>query len=94
MVVDENIGGIILTSTFKQYTKPRGFKLHFCRKSDPESKGKIEDVIQYVKKNFLYNRPYYELEDLNTEALAWLGRTANRLAHNYTKKSTPKRVYH
>ncbi len=87
MVVDENLGEIILTSTFSQYIKSRSFKLHFCRKADPESKGKVENVIQYVKKNFLYNRPYQEIEALNIEAIAWLARTANYLPHNYTKKS-------
>lgn len=87
MVVDENLGKIILTSTFRQYTKSRSFKLHFCRKADPESKGKVENVIQYVKKNFLYNRLYQEIEALNIEAIAWLARTANYLPHNYTKKS-------
>lgn len=87
MLVDENIGDLLLTSTFKQYTKSRSFKLHFCRKSDPQSKGKIENVIQYVKKNFLYNRTYYDQQTLNTEALAWLARTANFLPHNFTKKT-------
>lgn len=87
MLVDENMGDLILTSTFKQYTRSRNFILHFCRKADPESKGKIENVIQYVKKNFLYNRPYSDIETLNTEAIAWLARTANAVEHNYTKKS-------
>lgn len=87
MVVDENLGDVILTSTFKQYTKSRSFKLHFCRKADPESKGKVENVVQYVKKNFLYNRLYSDIENLNTEAVAWLARTANHLPHNNTKKS-------
>lgn len=87
MVVDENIGDIILTSAFKSYTKSKSFKLHFCRKADPESKGKVENVIQYVKKNFLYNRSYFDIENLNKEALDWLGRTANYLPHNFTKKS-------
>jgi predicted DNA-binding protein (UPF0278 family) len=86
MLVDENLGELLLTSVFKQYTKSRSFKLHFCRKSDPESKGKIENVIQYVKKNFLYNRAYSDQESLNAEALGWLGRTANYLPHNFTKK--------
>ena len=86
MVVDENIGDIILTSVFKSYTKSRSFDLHFCRKADPESKGKVENVVQYVKKNFLYNRVYIEIEAINMETLAWLGRTANALPHNYTKK--------
>jgi len=92
LIVDENIGDILLTHVFKQYTRSRGFKLHFCRKSDPESKGKIENVVQYVKKNFLYNRLYSDLNDLNTEALCWLGRTANHLVHNLTKKA-PENEY-
>ncbi len=87
MVIDENLGDIILTATFKQYTRSRSFKMHFCRKADPESKGKIENVVQYVKKNFLYNRLYSDLQTLNEQAIAWLGRTANHLPHNYTKKS-------
>lgn len=87
MLVDENMGDLILTATFKQYTKSRRFHLHFCRKADPESKGKVENVIQYVKKNFLYNRVYHDLDTLNAEVLAWLGRTANHLTHNYTKKA-------
>ncbi|MDA3883026.1 MAG: IS21 family transposase [Bacteroidales bacterium] len=87
MVVDENLGDIILTHAFKQYTKSRSFNLHFCRKADPESKGKVENVVQYVKKNFLYNRHYSDLETLNNETIAWLARTANYLPHNSTKKS-------
>ena len=92
MIVDENIGDVILTSDFKQYTQSRKFKLHFCRKSDPESKGKIENVIQYIKKNFLYNRVYSDLEILNTQSSQWLERTANYLPHNYTKK-TPQNEF-
>lgn len=87
MVVDENLGDVILTHDFKQYTRTRSFNLHFCRKADPESKGKVENVVQYVKKNFLYNRVFHDIENLNTEAVAWLGRTANYLPHNTTKLS-------
>jgi transposase len=59
MMVDENLGHIILTETFRKYAKARGFQIHFCRKADPESKGKIENVIKYVKINFLTNRMRY-----------------------------------
>lgn len=64
-IVDENKGDIILTDRFKAYTRERKFKLHFCRKSDPESKGKVENVIKYVKQSFLYNRPFEDIEVLN-----------------------------
>ena len=78
---------LLLTTDFCQYVKARGYRLHFCSKADPESKGKVESVIQYVKKNFLYNRPYTDLETLNDEALVWMGRTANYLKHHVTKIS-------
>ena len=86
MVVDENIGNVILTDDFRNYTRSKNFKRHFCRKADPESKGKVENVVGYVKKNFLYNRRYLDLETLNTQSLAWLGRTGNNNIHNLTKK--------
>src|SRR5690554_3238314 len=38
LIVSENMGDVILTSTFKKYAISRGIKLHFCRKSDPQSK--------------------------------------------------------
>jgi len=87
MVVDENMGQVLLTAAFKAYVRLVGFKLHFCRKADPQSKGKVENVVGYVKKNFLYNRTYQDLSSLNEQALAWLGRTANYLPHNVTKQS-------
>ena len=37
-------------------TLHRGLKIHLCRKSDPESKGKIEAGVKYVKHNFLPGR--------------------------------------
>src|SRR5690606_30323742 len=46
-MVSENNGDLMLTAVFKQYVRSKGFKLHFCRKSDPESKGKVENVIKY-----------------------------------------------
>lgn len=85
-LVSENKGDLILTEAFRTYVREKGFELHFCRKADPESKGKVENVVKYIKQNFLYNRTYYNDETLNDEALGWLGRTANVLPHGTTKK--------
>ncbi|WPV64297.1 IS21 family transposase [Chitinophaga sp. LS1] len=84
-IADENIGDILLTDAFRAYTRERPFELHFCRKSDPESKGKIESVVKYVKRNFLYNRCFIDIENLNEEALQWLNRTGNNMPHGTTK---------
>jgi transposase len=85
-IVSENSGDLILTDRFRAYTREMQFALHFCRKADPQSKGKVENVVKYVKQNFLYNRTYYTIETLNDDALGWMGRTANVLPHSFTKK--------
>ena len=85
-LVSENKGDLILTEKFRAYSREVGFGLHFCRKADPQSKGKVENVIKYIKQNFLYNRPFCDIDTLNQEALAWLARTANHLPHSTTHK--------
>lgn len=89
-MVEENHGDIILTEHFKAYTRDAGFNLHFCRKADPQSKGKIENIVKYVKQNFLYNRPFDDIDSLNQEVLAWLARTANHLPHSFTRLQPSK----
>jgi len=86
-ISNENHGELILTAQFKTYVRNRNFKIHMCRKADPESKGKVENVVKYIKQNFLYNRTYYDLDTLNKDGLRWLERTANKLDHALTKKS-------
>jgi len=82
----ENIGDYILTDVFDRYRLSRPFRIYFCRPRDPESKGKVENVVKYVKQNFLYNRIYTDITTLNREALAWLNRTGNMMKHNTTCK--------
>jgi hypothetical protein len=86
LLVDENKGDLILTEAFRSYCQSRPFKVHFCRKSDPQSKGKIENVIKYIKYNFLRGRIYYSVPQLNEQVIDWLGRTANAKVHSTTLK--------
>jgi hypothetical protein len=86
LLVDENKGDLILTEAFRSYCQSRPFKVRFCRKSDPQSKGKIENVIKYIKYNFLRGRIYYSVSGLNDQVIDWLGRTANAKVHSTTLK--------
>jgi len=83
---DENSGNLALTDDFRKYVQHRGFKLHFCRKGDPASKGKVENVVKYVKYNFLRGRIYVNIDALNGQAVEWLERTANAKTHAATRK--------
>ncbi|MCG8306664.1 MAG: hypothetical protein MI975_04675 [Cytophagales bacterium] len=92
-ISSENSGDIILTDAFRTYMRGQSFTLHFCRKADPQSKGKVDNVIKYVKQNFLYNRTFRNIDTLNDEVLAWLGRTANALPHAFTRKDPLKMAF-
>ena len=82
---NENLGDLLLTHGFRKFVGEIGFETIFCRKSDPESKGKIENVIKYVKYNLLRGRAFTDINTLNKEALGWLDRTGNGCVHATTK---------
>jgi len=84
-MVDENYGDLILTSDFQHYVRNESFEVVFCRKADPQTKGKIENVIKYVKNNFLRGREFTNIERLNQSASDWLDRTGNGKAHSTTR---------
>jgi transposase len=86
LLIEERMGELLLTQEFKDYVFEREFQLHFCKRADPESKGKVESVVKYVKNNFLYGRPWYDLLTLQGQAMAWLQRTGNAMPHSTTRK--------
>jgi len=86
LLSNENKGDVVLTEPFRAYCQSRPFKVRFCRKNDPQSKGKIENVIKYIKYNLLRGRLYYGVVVLNDQAMDWLNRTANAKEHSTTHK--------
>jgi len=86
IAVSENAGDLILTSEFQAYVRDCKFRVHLCRKADPESKGMIENVVKYIKGNFADSRVFRDISDWNMRAIQWLERTGNYNVHNTTKK--------
>lgn len=84
--VSENAGDIIYTYEFEKFRQECRMAIYLCRGADPESKGKIENTVKYIKGNFLSNRLYVDDEILNGSCLDWLERTANTKVHGTTKK--------
>lgn len=85
MVVSENYGDIIYTRKFSYFIREMGLKMYVCRKSDPESKGKVENVIKYVKYNFLSIRDFTSIEEANESLSKWLRRRGNGKISQATK---------
>ena len=85
LAVSENAGNVIFTEAFEAYKNYAGFSVRLCRGYDPQSKGKIEAVIKFVKNNFLKYRTFFGINELNSAGLKWLDRTANGQKHETTK---------
>lgn len=86
MVVSENAGDIIYTADFRYFIQEQDIRMYVCRKADPESKGKVENLIKYVKKNFLSIRDFQQIEEANEGAFRWLKRRANGKISQATQK--------
>ena len=86
LVVSENAGDLILTSGFQAYKQERNLTFFVCRRADPESKGRIENVVGFIKQNFAKNRVFNRLDQWNEQCAEWLIRTGNGRVHNTTKK--------
>ena len=84
--VTENNGDIVYTYEFEKFRQECGLEVYMCRGADPESKGKIENTVKYIKGNFLENRLYVDDSILNQSCLEWLERTGNAKRHGTTKK--------
>ncbi len=91
-VVAENAGDIVFTDEFEKFRRKANFDIYLCKPSDPDTKGKVENVVRYIKTNFLAHRIYNGIDTLNAEALKWLDRTGNGTPHQTTYK-TPRQLF-
>ena len=82
----ENHGDLVYTHAFAAYLKKRKFKVYMCRKADPQSKGRIENVVGFVKNNFAIHRRFYNMDRWNEDCLKWLERRGNGKIHMTTRK--------
>lgn len=90
--VNENAGDILYTEAFDAYRRVEPFEVYACRAADPESKGRIENVIKFIKRNFAEHRVFTNIEQWNEEAIQWLVRKGNGKRHNTTKQ-IPAKVF-
>jgi transposase len=75
LVVSENNGDIIHTQAYSAFLAETKLDTLVCHKSDPETKGKIESVVKFIKGNFMENRLFMGLDIWNQSFEEWLKRT-------------------
>jgi transposase len=70
-------------SQFEDFFKYFSFIPRLCRPYRPQTKGKIENTVGYVKRDFFLGRRFTSLEDLNAQVHKWLERV-NSTIHGTT----------
>ncbi|AGL00978.1 IS21 family transposase [Desulfoscipio gibsoniae] len=86
ILVSENHGELIYTREFASYLQKRKFSVYMCRKADPESKGRVEKVVDFVKNNFASHRVFHGIDRWNEDCIKWLKRRGNGKVHATTRK--------
>jgi hypothetical protein len=84
-VVAERVGTAV---RFNEGLLRLGLRYNFtpkaCWINDPESKGRVESNVKYVKNGFFYGLEFTNLWHLNTEVRKWLDDEANQRVHGTT----------
>ncbi len=63
-----------------------GFQPVACNPHSPHEKGRVENAVGYIKKNFMSGRSFTSLEAANSALRLWLDNVANVRIHGTTKK--------
>lgn len=79
-------GEIRWNPTFLDFARYWGFTPRLCRAYRPQTKGKIEAGIKYIRRNFLCGRKADSLEDLSCQLHVWLNEVANARVHGTTHR--------
>lgn len=64
-------GNPIWQRDYEQFMKTVGFQTKLCKPRHPFTKGKVERLVRFVKENFLVERVFWNVTDLNYAALDW-----------------------
>ncbi len=88
VVIKEKYREVWLNEEFSKYAASVNFSIRVCEGYDPESKGKVESGVKYVKDNFFYGEEFSSTTELKEKANDWLNNISNTRIHG-THKQQP-----
>lgn len=86
-------GHAVWNERFARFAAHHGFLLQSCRPYRARTKGKVENGIGYVRKNFWPRvKTFTGLDDLNRQVRDWLDTVANVRVHGTTHETPRERL--
>lgn len=79
-------GEVMWNPQFLDFARYWGFTPKLCRPYRPQTKGKTERGIQYLRSNFLCGRSAQGVQDVGHQLQVWLAQVANVRVHGTTHR--------
>ncbi len=86
VVLSHVLGEVRFHPRFLDFSAHYGFRPVACAPYRPNEKGRVENVIRYLKGNFLAGREIASLEEANRAVRHWLDEVANVRTHATTRR--------
>ena len=86
VVITEKYREVFFNEQFHQFALRYEFEPKVCEGYDPESKGKVERFVRYVKEDFLYGEYFSGISALRGSSQVWLDEVANCRIHATTRR--------
>lgn len=77
---------IVFNPRYLDFANHYGFQIRACGVKKPHEKGRVENGVGYVKKNFLHGLELSDCNIINPAARYWLDTVANLRVHGQTQK--------
>lgn len=85
--VTGRLGGLVkFNARFMTYMGHHHTRPHACNVARGNEKGRVEDLIKYIRMNFWPARKFKDFVDLNHQARHWQDTIANQREHRSTKQ--------
>jgi transposase len=93
VVIERGEGGEpVLNENFLDFSRRVGFDIRLCRPYRPQTKGRVESGVKYVRHNFWPTARFTDLAGLNRQALEWCTVVADRREHGTTLERPADRL--
>ena len=80
-------GSIVFNPRYLDFANHHGFQIRACGVGQPQEKGRVENGVGYVKKNFLHGLELTDFALVNPAARQWLDTVANVRVHGQTHQA-------
>ena len=85
--VTDRLGSLVkFNARFMTYMGHHSIRPHACNPARANEKGRVEDLIKFIRMNFWSGREFKDFEDLQRQAIVWKNQFANQRVHGSTRR--------